>query len=106
MKNMTDKIIDAGTGTADIISEEIDFRFNYGYAVQFTVAGTTPVGSAQVQGSIDGVTWNAISTIAVSAAGSVFDQKDAVYYPRLRLFWDFTSGTGIVVNAWLSTKGA
>lgn len=105
-RKMTDQFITNGTGTGNLASEVIDFSFSYGYCVQFNIAGTTPNGTAKVQGSIDGVTWVDISSLAVTAAGSVFDNKDAIYYPKLRLTWTFTSGTGIVVNAFLSSKGA
>lgn len=102
---LDEQIIKSGVGTADITTSAISFSLSYGFSVQWNISGTSPSGSAQVQASNDGVNWVAVSTIAVSVSGSFFDNKDAIYYKHLRLFWDFTSGSGIVVNAFLVTKG-
>lgn len=102
---MDEQVLVNKVGTADAASDIIDFRNSYGFSVQWNIAGTSPTGSAIVQGSNDGESWTAVSTVAVSASGSSFDNKDAIYYKYLRAFWDFTSGTDVVINAFLLTKG-
>ena len=104
---MKEQVIVAGdgSGTNTVTSSVLEFQNSYGYAVQFNIAGTSPVGSARVQGSIDQVNWVDISTIAVSAVGTVSDNKDAIYWPFLRVRYIGTSGTSVVVNAFINTKG-
>lgn len=95
-----------GSGTNTVTSDVFDLRNSYGYCVQFLTAGTSPVGTAKVQGSINQTQWTDITSIAVSATGSVFDNKDAIYWPFIRVQYVGTSGTSVVINAWLNTKGA
>lgn len=107
MKNMIDEAIvnGDGSGTATLTSDVFDLRFSYGYAVQFVFSGGAPTGSAKVQGSVNGTNWIDITSIAVTAMGTVGDNKDAIFYPYLRVQYVATAGTGVVVNALLSTKG-
>ena len=105
---MTEKAIDAGdgSGTNVLTSEVFDLRNSYGYCVQAVFSGGTPTGTLKVQGSINESTWVDITSVAVSATGTVGDNKDAIYWPYIRVQYTGTAGTAVVVNAWLNTKGA
>jgi hypothetical protein len=95
-----------GSGTNTVTSGIYDIRFSYGYSVQFVFSGGTPTGTAKVQGSINQTSWTDITSVAVTATGVTADNKDAIYYPYLRVTYTGTAGTGVVVNAYLCTKGA
>jgi hypothetical protein len=68
-----------------------------GYCIQAVYTGS-PVGTLQVNGSNDGITYDPIPgsqfTIAVSAAGSVLISDPTPYYSYVQLAYTFTSGTG------------
>jgi len=93
------------TSGASTASKVIDFELSYGYCVQVVTTGTTPSGTLKVQGSIDEVTWTDISSLTISAAGSLFDNKDAIYWPKLRVLYTQASGTNVECKAYLGTKG-
>jgi hypothetical protein len=86
-------------------SKVIDFELSYGYCVQVVTLGTTPSATLKVQGSIDEITWADISSLTINAAGSLFDNKDAIYWPKLRVIYDQASGTDVSCKVLLATKG-
>jgi hypothetical protein len=93
------------TSGASSASEVIDFELSYGYAVQAVIAGTTPAGTVKIQGSIDEITWTDITSLTVSAAGNLYDNKDAIYWPKLKVLYTQASGTGVTAKIYLATKG-
>jgi hypothetical protein len=103
---MKDLIISTEPTTGALTqSQGIDFEYSYGYCVQVVIAGTTPSATLKVQGSIDEVTWVDISSLTIAAAGSFFDNKDAIYWPKLRVIYDQASGTNIVAKVYINSKG-
>lgn len=106
-RHMEEKLINAGngSGTNTVTSDVVDFKNSYGYCVQFVFSGGTPTGTAKVQGSINQTNWTDITSSAVSAVGVIADNKDAQYWPYLRATYIGSTGTGVVVNCWINTKG-
>jgi hypothetical protein len=98
-------IVDAD-GTADVVSEVIDLRFNYGIAVQWVITGATLDGTAAIEQSIDGAHWVDLQADTINGAGEIYFEKDAIYYPFLRLRWTNGASTDALINAFICIKGA
>jgi len=69
-------------------------------------AGSTPVGTLQLQGSIDGTNYfNVGSTVAVSGnSGTAYVSDANAFYLFARLIYTKTSGSG-TLNAYAEAKG-
>ena len=94
--------ISAHTMTADKTGDEISLKDFNGYSFASVWTGT-PAGNIIVQVSYDnGTTWVAVDTTAAGggAGSDVFAVVDPTY-PLVRLFYDFTSSTG-VLNTWFN----
>ena len=93
-----------GTMTADITSETIDLKNIYMLSVIAIWSGT-PTGNLILQVSNDGVNWVAHTTQSAGGAASskifVIDNRSHRY---ARLFYDFTSSTGVLTASY-SGKG-
>lgn len=100
---MLDKVIDGGDVSGNLASTVIDFRYAYGYAVQANLTGS-PTGTILVQGSCDQTNWTTISTLTISGTTSQYDNKDAIYWPYIKVT-KASGGTG-TLTVWLTTKGA
>lgn len=99
-------LVDGGAMTADITSDYLDIRFNYGVALQAVWSGTSPVGNLIVQGTCRDISqdpagtslnWTNLggTTIAVSGnSGSILYNLEGLFFTAVRVFYDFTSGTG------------
>ena len=105
MKNIIYPLFTSQSIVSDAISDTIDLRFNYGYAIVATFTGT-PNGALRTQGSMDEVTWVDIDNTAQTDTTTRSYNKDAIYYPYIRLFWDNTSsGAPSTITAQISVKG-
>lgn len=101
MKFQDKVILDAVNVANNQVSEVIDLRFNYGYAIVATFTGS-PTGNLLVEASIDKITWVQLSSDAVSA--TISKNVDAVYYPYLRVS-KAAGGTG-TMTVKIAIKGA
>lgn len=99
------KIIDSALMTADIFSEVIDARPIYTLGLYAKWTGT-PTGSLRFEGSANGVDWFTLVTATTlsGAAGEAALSLDGTPWLYVRVFYDFTSGTG-TLNVWLNSKG-
>jgi hypothetical protein len=105
MKNMIDTILSAVAANANAVSKVIDLRFNYGYALIVSFSGT-PNGTLNIEGSIDESLWTVIDTQAQTNTTSRSYNKDAIYYPFIRVSWvNTSSGALSTITAKISTKG-
>lgn len=90
-------IIDAATIDEDVSSAAINVLQLDAVSVQFVwSAGTSPVGTVQVQGRIDGLTWENLLPVALNvsgASGSHFVALDTLLVEEIRVVYDFGSGT-------------
>ena len=107
-KFLTHHIIVDGNLGADITSDEIKSENLDKLNVFVSWTGSSPVGSLIVQGSVDGSTWSDIGVTeptitGASGSGFVICDSSKVCWKRMRLFWDFTSGTG-TVQAWIHAQ--
>jgi hypothetical protein len=85
------------------------------YAIQIVVSGgTSPTGSFILQGSNDNtevpgnvVNWATVpnATIAITDNGTVFFNVTDAGYKWVRVFYDFTSGTGTASYSRINGKG-
>jgi len=105
MKHSGDAIISAGDMSADITSEVVDVRQVYSLVISSVYAGSSPTGDIIVQASVDGTTYHNIDTNSISATGQDFVQLDVVPWQYIRVFWDFSSGTGSLTTKF-SGKGS
>lgn len=103
MKSVTDTILRAVDVSANQASEALDLRFNYGYAVQCTFTGA-PSGSVLIEGSNDKTNWSQITSLTVSGLNVLSDNKDAVYWPYIRVS-KAAGGTG-TMTVTITIKGA
>lgn len=87
----------------DITSSSINVDEAYHAAVHWVYAsGAAPTGSLIIQASNDNTNWFVVSTTAITDNGNTLINLPSIGYSWLRLFWDYTSGTGTltaVVNA-------
>jgi hypothetical protein len=103
MKSIIKAIIEAGDVSGNLVSEALNLRFNYGLAVQCTFTGA-PSGSVLVEGSMDEESWSVIDTLAVSGTNILSSNKDAIYWPYVRVS-KATGGTG-TMTVKVCIKGA
>lgn len=103
MKSVTDTILSAVDVSANQASAALDLRFNYGYAVQCTFTGA-PSGSVLIEGSNDKTNWSQITSLTVSGLNILSDNKDAVYWPYIRVS-KAAGGTG-TMTVTITIKGA
>ena len=83
-KFQVDIIIDAGNVATALTSSVIDLRYNYGVAIQCTFTGL-PTGSVVLEGSMDQTSWSIVDTLTVSGTNILSSNKDALYWPYLRV---------------------
>lgn len=82
-----------------------DASTSFHYAVQSVWTGASPVGTIEVQASLDGLNWGNIYTVAVASnSGSDIHDLGSLAFPYLRVAYAFTSGTGLL-NVKLCAKG-
>ena len=93
MKFQTVEIITSGNPSANLTSEVIDIRFNYGVFIQAKYTGS-PTGDIVLEASNDQVTWTQIDKVTISGASN-FINKDAIYAPYVRIY-KAAGGTGTV----------
>jgi hypothetical protein len=100
----TTKMVTNGDMSASITSDTINLVNKEGFSIHAIYTGS-PVGTLNVSGSIDGVTFTSIpdSLLSISAAGDVLYNFREVNYVFARVVWTFTSGTG-TLNIFFSTK--
>lgn len=103
MKFVTDTIIAAANVASDQTSDVIDLRYNYGFAIMATFTGS-PSGTVKIQGSNDKITWIDIDSIAVSGTTTLSSNKDAIYWPWMKVT-KAAGGTG-TINVTMTLKGA
>jgi len=101
-------LVSAGNMSADIISASFNVKNINDIGMQLVFTGS-PTGSFFVQASVDGNTWGSITTspASISAAGAGGNHEidlEGYSFPYIRLFYDFTSGTGSL-NVYISGKG-
>jgi hypothetical protein len=103
-KFITKTIVDAQSMASDITSSVINLQYNYGFALQcsFSTAGGT--GSVIVQGSNDQTNWSQIDSLALSGNTVLSSNKDAIYWPYIRVF-KASGGTGNMTVT-ITVKGA
>jgi hypothetical protein len=106
MRYVADKVVDAASMDADITSQVIDVRLQYGFTA-FAAWTGTPTGTLKIQASPDGINnWLDIG-VSVSPAGSAaswFSNQQWQFYPYLRFVYTRSSGTG-TLNLWFTGKG-
>lgn len=111
------QIVTAGDLSADITSLYVPIEYNFGVGMQAVWTGTSPVGVLKIQGTCDDtdagradaadLNWTDLSgtNYALSGnAGSFIYQLNDLTLSAVRLFYDFTSGTG-TLNVVSVTKG-
>jgi hypothetical protein len=100
-----DLIISDQSMGGDVTSTVVDISEAGTIAVQAVwSAGSTPIGSAILQASLDDVTYTDVSSSAVTGnSGSILFNLDEPGYRYLRLFYDRTSGSG-TLNARMTAK--
>lgn len=82
--------------SADVTSDVTTMQ--YGDNVSYEISWTgTLLGTLVVQGSHTGTNWNTFATASVPPAGSagsfLFDLNQ-LSFPKVRCFFDYTSGSG------------
>lgn len=93
-------LFSAGDMSGNLTSASIDIEFLDNVSVQAAWTGS-PVGTFNVQGSVDQISWSTLTTNPViTAAGSpdngLFDLNQ-LSFPFVRLIYTATSGTGTLV---------
>lgn len=80
---------------ADITSDSQQLTNMFGFSIQAVYTGS-PVGALKLEASLDKVTWNDVedSSVSITDAGSTLWNVSEVQYPYVRVFYDFTSGSG------------
>lgn len=88
-------LFDAVVMTEDRTSTAINVNEIVTLAVQATWTGTSPVGSLVLQASNDGTTYVDVNSQSVSGnSGSIMWNVERPGWGFVRLFFDWTSGTG------------
>lgn len=101
------KTLDNDPMSATVSGTSIDVSSSTYCAVQIVwSAGSTPVGSLQIEGSCDGSTFSAVgSAVSISGnTGNSLTNLGAIGYPYIRATYTRTSGSG-TLNVYISTKG-
>lgn len=98
-------VITNGDMSADITSDIVDLSKEILAGCQAVFTGS-PVGVINLQCSNDRLTWTDIadSSVNVNGASNVYWNVKNISFPHLRIFYDFTSGTG-TLNAIITPKG-
>lgn len=100
----TTQVLTASVMTADRTSTVINMQRQELVAV-FSIWSGTPVGNLIIQGSLDNVNYFPLDTVAAGAgAGTDLFEIANSAVKFIRMFYDFTSSTG-VLNTWISVKG-
>lgn len=91
-------LVTAASMGADIESASQQTTNMFGFSIQAVYAGSSPTGSLKLQGSLDQVTWNDIDDYSesISQDGSALWNVTDAMYPYVRVFYDYTSGTGVL----------
>lgn len=100
------QIITNGSMSGNITSLTQDISSVTSISVQCTWTGTSPVGTASLYGSLDNITFTAISDSSLSVSGnsgSNLWNYDLPAFPYIQLVYTFGSGTG-TMNAKISGK--
>jgi hypothetical protein len=112
MRFAQDKIIVDGDMSADVVSEPILLDQIIGYALQCVYTGS-PDGSLRIEVSCDTtdfpsriVNWDTLgsSTVLITTAGITTYNVDMQYYKWMRVYYDFSAGSG-VLNVVYNAKG-
>ena len=101
-------LVSAGDMSGDITSASFNVKNLNDIALQFIFTGS-PTGTFYVQASVNGTTWGSITTepATISASGAAGNHEidlEGYSFPFIRVFYDFSSGTGSL-NVYLSAKG-
>ena len=83
--------------TATLTSLVTDIRYQDSVCAQAVWSGTTPVGTLDIQGSLDQTTWTSIVSPAAAVTGntgSLLFDLFALSFPYIRFVYTKTSGTG------------
>ena len=109
-KSKNTHLIKSGALGADITSEEISTEFMDKINIHVAWSGgSSPVGSLIIQGTVDkGANWHDVGVTeptitGTSGKGFVIVSSDATCWTKMRVFWDRTSGSG-VLQCWTHTK--
>lgn len=96
MKNLTETLASAVSMAQSQTSAVLSIPTSFGYFIQASWSGSSPVGTLQVQASADNVTWtNYGSSQSVSGnMGSAILENSASLAPFIQVIYTFTSGTG------------
>lgn len=90
-------IISAGDMSGNINSSVVDVTHVDNAGLQVVWSASSPVGSLQVQGTIDGTNFFDLlpSPLSISTAtGNVYVQIAQICFASLKVVYTFTSGTG------------
>ena len=98
------KSFDEVTIDQDQTSIEVDISQVYGFSVYTDVAGAGADGTLRLQATVNEEDWFDIETDVISGVTEVEYNKPDQMYRKVRLFFDFTSGTG-TINSWFHLKG-
>lgn len=91
---------------SDIASPPIDISGLSGFAWQHVwTGGASAAGDIITQVSINGEDWEDLDTESVSgSAGTKIVNVSGAFYKWTRAFWDYSSGSGAVLNSWVFGK--
>lgn len=103
-KFITKTIVNAEDVSGNITSAVLDLRYNYGFAIQCSFDGASATGAVKVQGSNDEVNWSEIDSLTISGADVLSSNKDAQYWPHIRVY-KAAGGTGLMTVT-ATVKGA
>lgn len=87
---------------AEIISPVTAMTELDNISMQAVFSGS-PTGTMTTEGSLDKITWNAFTTLAITGAGSELFDLNQLSFPYVRLHYVPTSGTG-TLNVLVSGK--
>lgn len=85
-----------GSLASNLVSTALDIDSMLGYAVQAVWTGS-PVGTLNIQASLDKITWSDVTNSSVSLAGSAGSwlwNFQGSFYRYIRINYVSTSGTG------------
>ena len=109
MLHAYDSLLDLTTVTEDKTSEVVDISLYTLVTIQCTWTSTTAAGTFKLQVSCDGINYETLSS-PTQAVNNDNDTKHLnltnVGYKKLKVFFDFTSGSVTTLKAFLSAKGA
>ena len=94
---INDAFLPTQSAAADLRTGPINVGDYGNYFIGVTFSGNDVVGTLTLEASATpdfARYWNVEAGSAVTASGDVYFIKSDVNYPYVRLFWDYTSGTG------------